>query len=442
MKITNKTVLEYLKLTENSESPWLHHLWSLLFTASCCLGRRNYFELGDLTIYPNMYVLLSGNPGVRKSTAINTAKSLIEFNTRIRFAPDDTGGQRQGLIAAMVDEELMTQGEETDAVFKELEKDLPWYIEKEQENKEQRDKDIIEAIGNMDTTMPYLADSKTLYVFASEFSTFIGIKNFELITYLTKMWDGENYEYRLKSAQCKIKDPLLGIIGGTTPTAIANALPLEAVGQGFLSRVILVYGDKNKSIPRPRKMNPLAVKEVRDCLYRISNEFIGGAFKEDPDAAALLDSLYDKEHTIDDGRFEYYNTRRHTHLIKVIMALAALRGSHVISVDDVNDAETIMIATEQVMPDALGEFGLSSLSVVRQKILDYIKSCRSVVGYTAIEVRSHVSRDVKPQDFMTIMRDLIQDGSIVAYECKDNVVRYTVPKKKLAKDKIEELFKL
>ena len=411
MKIRNKTINKYLKMVEHTEPPELYHVWSLVYMASCALGRRCYFQFGEGRIFPNMYVLLVGNPGARKSTAIGIAKKLTTGNKRIRFSPDDTGGQRQGLISAMVDDGLDLSVDDVDGLDK-MFSDIDYQI-RNGRNNDAVEADALKALDAIDTTTPYLADRHTLYICASEFSSFIGIKSFELITFLTKMWDGEEYDYRLKNSQCSIKEPLLGLIGGTTPVAIANSMPVESVGQGFMSRVILVYAERKKAVARPKSFDTVLQDEIRQVItdITIGEQFSGGAFGEAVEASKLIDSLYDCDLPIDDYRFEFYKTRRHTHLIKTAMAIAALRGSFEISLEDVLDAEDLLKETETAMPDALGEFGLSAVSVVRQKIIDIIRTSGS--GATPVRIRNQVARDVRPVDFQQIMHDLTTSGQIV-----------------------------
>jgi hypothetical protein len=96
---------EYLKMVEDTESPRIFHIWSAVFAMSAALGRRSWLPFGTFDIFPNQYVLLVGTPGTRKSTAANLSKKLLKNSTGTRFAPSDTGGQRQGLIGALFGEE-------------------------------------------------------------------------------------------------------------------------------------------------------------------------------------------------------------------------------------------------------------------------------------------------------------------------------------------------
>ena len=386
MKINNETIKKYLHLVSKTEPPVLHHIWSLISMMSANLGRRCWFEFGSLPILPNQYILLVGDPGVRKSTAMSLAKKLIKGNNSIRLAPDDTGGQRQGLIAAMLDQQ--------DDIASML------------EGLDDVDSDAI--------SLPVDSEDRhTMYCYASEFASFIGQGSYELVTFLTKIWDGEDHNYTLKNSKAVLEKPLLNLLGGTTPTALASALPMEVVGQGFLSRVILVYAESSIKIARPQPLDEQGLAEIRKIFNFVAANF-KGPFKETSEGSKLLDSYYLNQTKIEDTRFVYYQTRRHTHLIKLAMALAALRGSQTIISEDVEDAQTLLSLTELGMPNALGEFGLSPLGMARQKLLDFINA--SPDPFTSANLWSLMQRDMKMVDFNQTLKDFVAEGKVSSWQ--------------------------
>src|SRR5690349_22204716 len=94
MNIDRHEFLEsYLQYVRNTESPKLLHIWAALSAVSACLGRRCWFESGK-PVWPNQYVVFSGLPGGRKSSAIDFAVDLLKQVTSIRFSPDDTGDRK------------------------------------------------------------------------------------------------------------------------------------------------------------------------------------------------------------------------------------------------------------------------------------------------------------------------------------------------------------
>ena len=391
---------DYLRMVEDTESPRLFHIWQSLFNVSCALGRRCWFPFGPMQLFPNQYILLVGTPGTRKSTAASMGKKILKGSTGVRFAPQDTAGQRQGLVTAM-------QGEV--------------------ESKEFLDAVEVGARGGQELTLADIAqitndpedeqaqfisvaDKHHMAVVSGEFSRFIGQNNISMLDFLATMWDGDDYDYQLKSSKVVLKDPLLNIIGCTTPTSIAHSMPPAAGGQGFLSRVILVYGArKYKSVPRPSVPDQDLVDRVGNVLRDAYHERVG-AFDETADARSYSEGLYDYRPDIADSRFGYYAERRYTHLIKLATCLAAASGRQLIVRDDFEEAHRLLTATEAGMPDALGEFGMNPLAVVKQEILEQLRSTNGPVPMN--ELMALFSRDAKSRDIAETVNDLKRAGQV------------------------------
>ena len=399
----NPFLQTYLEYVEDTESPRLFHIWAALSGVSACLGRRVTLPFGITDIFANQYILLVGPPGVRKSTATNIMKRLVKDATGIRFAQDDTGGQRQGLISAFQEDEL---DEELQDLMDIEAADIA---------------SSLEAIGNMQLKVDS-RDAHTLYAVASEFNTFIGHNSIDMITFLAKMWDGEDYDYRIKNSRQTLTNPLLNLIGGTTPTNIASSMPPEAIGQGFMSRIILVFGNKKyKSVPRPKRLDPDLEMQLKNTYGYIYNSF-DGIIQETPAARDLIDSMYHEEVKINDPRFVYYAERRHVHLIKLCMALAAARRSNEISVEDIEEASAILRTTEQFMSDALGEYGLSPLSASKQKMVEFLRHAKGPVREAILW--TVMSKDMRQVDFRNSLMDLVNAGKIIQKSVPEHGVVY------------------
>lgn len=392
LEVTHEFLQKYLRYVDNTESPQIMHIWSAIASASACMGRHVCLPFGIGDIYPNMYILLVGPPGTRKSQAMKYSCALVAKYTKVRFAPDDTGGQRQGLIGALEGDIL--EKDEID------EFDLL--------NTAAGVADLT-AIGEVEMTT-HAVDSHQIYAWASEFGTFMGESNATMSRLLIKVWDGEDYTYKLKATEQVLSEPLMTIIGGTTAADIAKILPSEAIGQGFMSRFILVHAPKKeKKVARPYLDEELQ-NEIADTFAWLSHE-MSGKMEETKQAAAILDDLYENEGlTIEDTRFLYYGERRQTHLMKLAMVLAAMRRSYLIEEVDVLQADNLLRYTEVFMPDALGEFGLSPVGAAKQKMLEFLQHAHAPVTNAILW---HVmSRDMKRADYRNSLSDFVQNGKI------------------------------
>ena len=85
---------DYFQYVEHTEPPKIFHLWSALAGISALAGRNIWWKNGPMVIYPNIYVLLIGSPGTRKSTAIKIFKRLMKKTGYNTFSADRSTKQK------------------------------------------------------------------------------------------------------------------------------------------------------------------------------------------------------------------------------------------------------------------------------------------------------------------------------------------------------------
>lgn len=392
-QVKNPFLQTYLEYVEETETPRIMHIWSALSGAGACMGRRVYLPFGFSDIFANLCVLLVGPPGVRKSTAINLMQKRLRKSTGIRFAPEDSSGQRQGLIIAM---------------------------EGDKEDVSDEDAKLIEAANRLPDidTMAKInlsqdpRDAHVMYAVASEFTSFIGQNAIEMVTFLNKVLDGEDYDYKTRSSQHTLDNPLLNIIGGTSPSSIQDAFPKAAIGHGFTSRIVFVYANrKYKKVPRPPRPDIRLERSVDKFLSTLFYHTDGEVSESEP-ARKMIDDVYENGvSSLNDARFVYYLERRQTHLIKTAMVLAVARGSMCIELEDIDEANLILEYTEKFMPDALGEYGMSPLANAKQKMLEFLIHARGPITIQMMWTMMH--RDMKQIDFRNSLNDLAMGGKIM-----------------------------
>lgn len=429
MEIKNEFLITYLDYVQETESPRLFHIWSALSGVAACLGRRVYYPFAVGDIFPNMYTLLVGPPATKKSTSINIMKNLVKKNTGVRFAPKDTAGQRQGLIAAIhsqadndEQEELMNNLATNDAASF----------------------DAFAMNGSRQAFMETeidLRDKHSLFVTSGEFASFIGKNNSDMLTFLIEMWDGTDYDYQLKNSKLTIEKPLLNLIGGTTPTSISDSLPEVAIGQGFMSRIILVFAPKKyKSVEEPTLREDL--EPVIGEVYKLLFENWEGRIDVNVRAKAELSKLYDRDIELSDPRFVHYAERRSTHLKKLALILTCARLSKEIDGEDILEADALLKYTEVSMPDALGEYGLSPLAHAKQRLLEFITHTNAAVPISVIY--SVMYRDMKKQDVVSCLNDLQNAGKIIRVDTDagPGYVKKEIQRKEKNQDLLELMSKV
>jgi hypothetical protein len=387
---------QYLSYAKESspETPVFFHRWSMISALGAYLGRQYYFQHGAFVINPNLYTMLIGSPGTRKSTAIKMAKNLLVDAGYKTIAASKTSKEKFLLdLAGETDDEAHYTG--TD------------YKRGSRATKVDVDKLLDSNLwGDDDVSSKPDAEA---FIAADELNDFMGTGNIEFISLLGSLWDwqGAPFTSRIKTGKSiSIKNPTISILAGNTPTGFALAFPTEILGQGFFSRIILVYGEPNgirQAFPTPP--DPARTKFLTEFVMHIRRTCIGGAQLTD-ESKILLERIYVGDARIDDVRFESYYNRRFNQLIKLCLIASAARLSNQVTSSDVLYANTILTYTEQLMPKALGEFGKSRNSDVSHKLIQLAESHSGPL--TIKDFWKAVSSDLeKISDLQTLLTNLV-----------------------------------
>jgi hypothetical protein len=372
----------YLHYTNDSEVPVSFHRWAAIAGIGAILERSLFIPHGHSHIYPNQYCMLIGTAGTRKSTAIKLMKSMLIKAGYTTISAERTSKEKFLMDLAGVDDAPMGNGDDI------LDKNL---------------------FGDLNAE----SEIRPMFIGADEANDFFGIGNLEFLSILGSLWDwsGPPYSNRIKTGKSiAIPNPTISILAGNTPTGFSLAFPPDILGQGFFSRLLLVYGEPNgKQITFPKTPDPHETTHIVTSLQRIKSYHQGELGYTDV-AKALLEVIYKSTKPIGDLRFDSYFNRRFTHLLKLCIIVAASRTKKVIDEVVVVEANTYLSYIETLMPKALGEFGKSRNSDVTHKILTYIEAHD---GVKLKDLMKLVSADLeKPSDIGDIIRKLSMSDKI------------------------------
>lgn len=350
--------MDYVGLA-TSEAPAIYHRWTCISIIAALLGRQVYVPFGHSIIYPNHYMMLMGEPGARKGSAMGVGKHLLKKVGYGRFAADKTSKERFLMDMKQFD----VQADDPIAEFEAL-------------------------------TMSEPAET---YIMSGEFTDFIGQNNMEFVTMLTNLWDNlDQYtQPKITGKSVRVEKPTVNLLGANTVQGFTLAFPPEALGNGFLSRMIMVYGEATGvKVAWPAPPDPLFTEMLVQHLKDISLN-IKGQMNFTKESYELGKVLYAKQIPVDDPRFSHYDTRRYTHLLKLSMIIAASELQTDIQTKHLIRANTMLAAAEKRMPLALGEYGKSKHSDVANAILQYLS--KQILPVQATDIYKHVFRDLPKQ---------------------------------------------
>ena len=347
--------MEFVDL-DNQEAPAVYHRWTLASIIGTLLGRQFYLPFGKAVIYPNQFIMLMGTPGARKGSAMGIGRDLLRGAGYNRFSASRTSLERFLIDMKPFDIDPSMEVADVEALV-------------------------------MD------APSES-YIYAGEFVDFIEPKDIRFINLLTNLWDNlpEYTHPKVQGKSVTVHKPTVNLFGGSTPQTFTIAFPPEIIGTGFTSRMLLIHSEPTgKKISWPGDIDPLRLQQLILHLKDIRDNIKGQAEFSDA-ARSLVSNIYSNEIHIDDNRFGFYQQRRHTHLLKLSLVLAAGNLSRIVEKSHVLWANTMLAAAERKMPLALGEFGKSKNSEVANEILQWLtKKDRPV---NANEIYKAVSRSI------------------------------------------------
>ncbi len=366
----------YMTYTAKAESPSSYHQWCAISLIAACLRRQVWVSMGHFDVYSNMYIVLVGPTGCRKSSAINTAIKLALNLDDVKFSADAT--TREALIKAIAGSEARVE--------------LP--------NNE-----------------IYIHSSLT--IISKELSVFLGSNNNDLLALLTDLYDcSDKWEYRTKNMGIDtIKGEWLNMLAATTPTWLIGSVPMNAIGGGFTSRVIFVVEHK----PRHRKALPILSaheKKLREDLWHDLEQIsmMKGEMKLTEEGEAWYIDWYEKgtQKSVIDARFDGYFERKHIHLLKTAIVISAsFSNDCIITKSHLMSALYVLEQLEDKMVEAFGAAGRSIHAPDIDGILKYVEEYKVI---SREQLLKSVWRDISPKDIDIVIHTLIEMKQIEKYE--------------------------
>jgi hypothetical protein len=285
-------ISDYLTFTANTESPLEYHQWACMSTLSALAGRRFWFRLGPFTYYPNLYVVLVGHPGVKKSAALDRAKNIIRSVS--------ASGHRIPIAAAQATKE---------------------FIAKAMSNEKFPGKRFFKNGLVMEEYNQYA-------IFATELTQFISVNAIGMLDFLTTVYTEKVYDCDTKGQGSDLViGPYITMLACLTPEMLKGFLKMNILTGGFARRTVFVYGSGGEIIPIPGFTQEQEDAGKRCVEFGIRLQAYSGEFRFGAGAEEWYINWYRDLHTrigdISTPSTEGWYRTKHEILFKVAM-LAAL----------------------------------------------------------------------------------------------------------------------
>lgn len=344
---------DYKIVTSGNEAPELYHSWAGIAVLSSVVSRQVWMNQGFGNVYPNLYLVLVGEPGNGKSTAMNIAKRMVRKIPRRPVAPS--------------------------AITKEA---LCQFMGNEK--------------GDAYNTFTYEGEEMVyshLSVFANELVTFLGTDQMGMIDLLTDIWDEEVYENKTKNkGHDVIVGPFLTLLCCMTPEITDNLVRTNIIKGGFARRCIFICSnDRGKPVALP------VFTQEQEEAYERCLEFMKilqntkGEFSWTEESKTWFVDWYEKKYNkmlqqMSVATKGYYRSKD-VLLIKVSMLLALAENPTDLTLHlrSLQEADRMLSQVERSLEDVFAGSGRNVEADIAKKVLALIKQQDGELSKKAIQ---------------------------------------------------------
>lgn len=321
MRVLADWIDSFLDYTDPLPSPRIFRKWAGIAAVAGVLERKVWIKSMGLELYPHLYTVLVGPPGVGKSVAIGRVEELWRGINGLKVAPKSMTSA--SLIDSLADAK--------------------------------RTKTVI-------TANSLHLEYNSLLAVIGELSVFLPAWDSAFMGNLTGIWDADMYEERRRGndRHIIIKRPQLNLLTGTTPSYLNSTIPEGAWDQGFLARTFLVYSGEVvlQDIFSEQSTSGALFQKLQSDIRDIFD--IAGQYAFAPEAQNALRAwhLAKGPPVPEHPKLVHYNTRRTLHLLKLCMVAAASEKSErLITLDNYQTALGWLLEMESHTDDIFKALG-------------------------------------------------------------------------------------
>ena len=332
----------FVEQTDNLDAPLIYRRWTAISLIAAALEQKVWIQTSS-ALHPNLYTFIIGHPGVGKSRTIAVGRRIMQKLAEFHLAPISM------TFASLVD---------ALAIAKRT------------------------AITD-DPSKP--ATFNSMYICADELGAFMHKYDNEMIDGLAAFYDTTPYRQtrRGNDLDIKVDSPQINLLAGSTPQNLLSFMPEKAWGQGFSSRIIMVFSDERIIGDDFAPRTPLRIGDLEHDIKVINS--LWGEFhvsEEYRDCINMWRSQGEPP-VPNHPKLTHYITRRKTHLYKLSMVSSVDRGNSLVLLrEDFNRAMNWLAEAEFQMPEIFKAGATNVDSQAMDEIIHYVKSTTVLTALT------------------------------------------------------------
>src|SRR5262245_3979033 len=343
----------YLEYTEILPSPTIFRKWVAISFVAAAMERRIWVRTMGSDLYPGLYIILVGPPGIGKGQAIHLGEVILRDVPDLKIGPSD-----------------MTTASLIDAL-----------------NEAQRN---IILMGD-----PPMVQFNSLTVISRELGVLIPAWETSLMNNLTDSYDGFpiDQKRRGKDLRIKIMAPQINLLGACTPGYLTEVMPTGAWDQGFISRTLMIYsGDRTTRDPFVDDHTAAHNSRIHnDLLHDLKTvSILYGQMAFTTPAAQTIKEWIRAGCPPEPGhqRLQFYNARRIAHLLKLCMVASISRSNdRVITIEHYREALNWLVEAETYMPEIFKSMTTGGDSYAMNEAWNYVWKLYSIENKPIAEHR-------------------------------------------------------
>lgn len=373
----------YYEWTLGSEAPAPYHFFVGAAVLGAGLKRAVWFSKGYYRVWPCSQVLLIGPTGrVRKTSAINLGLKLLGALGDINIIRDKTTPE------ALVD-----------SLYQ------PPVVE-----------------GKV-----LMAADAMAVVAAPELAVLLGKQKYNegMISILTSLFDcPDDWDYKTKnSGKMKLRNVTVTMLGASTPDWLVTAIPQDAFGGGFMSRLLFVVQtntDRCYPIPAPPPNYDSLLEELVELRARLKGEF-----KITPEALDWYSQWYaaSRGDVPEDEKMAGYHERKPDHMIRIAMLIAASQGSLSLNTESMVRASRILAYLEKEMLYTFKWLGMKPIGQDQERVVRTLRAMGGTATHGELLARLLYFMNA-PQFKNAIMT--LRESNVIREKATPEETRYTL----------------
>ena len=395
MELTNYE--RWCSYTSNLSSPQNYVDWGWLYLISAALQRRVWIGPHHQPLYPNMYVILVGAPGIGKGLVIREVSEFLKhWKLKDRVLPKGLSQSQTEVAKAQLEADDDTaSGNEFQGKVKNAELIQPGLIPVAADATTYEA--LVKAVAESYRCIQYVEESpdgqkklkvqghSSICFSLQELSSLMRKRTEDTVNYLLGLYDCPvDYEYiTLSRGKDRVRRGCLNILAGTTPSFMQTTFDDKLMDEGFASRTFYIFASKNRKnqfwIP------PLSPDQERHKGYLLEHirQLTGlfGNVKMSKEAKEYLQQWWDEQENNKQSRANTslklipYYARKNIHVMKIAMAKHFSESLEMeIPLETFKWAIKFLEAEEKRMSFAISLGGDNPGAKVTKKIMEYLGS--------------------------------------------------------------------